>query len=409
MVPRTWLRVLVAGVAVLGLAGCSKADRAVHGAPRCPEGPAAQPAPRQVPPGVAWAWASMNGAPAGSRAEGAVPGWTDVVSVADGRWTTVAVRADGTVWSYGTNIGGSLGQGSYERHYRAEPRRVPGIDDARTVHSSGPTFYVVRRDGTVTAWGDDRFLVNGGKREGYNGVPTPQRVPGLEDIVSMGPGSLNAFALRSDGRVRGWGINLTDVLGDVDGTRLTTIDGVGGVVDVASAGGAVVALKADGRVCAWGNNAHGLLGTEPRGGQSGRPVRVPGLTDVVQVAGGDNVAYALDRDGVVRAWGRGVGGTLGDGDTSDHSSTAPVRVAGLPGIRRIAASGLTGLAIDSKGGLWGWGSGLGLGERAGGDADRPVRIPLPGPALDLSGTHVILDPAPPEDATGGTPFQDTTP
>lgn len=409
MALRSWLRVLVAGAAVLGLASCSEADRAVLGAPGCPDGQAADPAPRKARAGAVWAWSPMNGAPAGSPAEGPVPGWSDVVSVADGRWTTVAVRADGTVWSYGTNIGGSLGQGSYERHYQAEPRRVPGIDDARTVHGSGPTFYVVRRDGTVTAWGDDRFLVNGGKREGHTGVTTPQQVPGLKDVVSMGPGSLNAFALRSDGRVRGWGINLTDVLGDVDGTRLTTIDGVDGVVDVASAGGAVVALKADGRVCAWGNNSHGLLGTEPRGGQTGSPVLVPGLTDVVQVAGGEDVAYALDRDGVVRAWGRGVGGALGDGDVQDHSSAGPTRVEGLPEIRRIAASGLTGLAIDSKGGLWGWGSGLGLGKRAGGNAARPVRIPLPGPALDLSGAHVVLDPAPPGDTTGGEPFQDTTP
>ncbi|WP_149547285.1 RCC1 domain-containing protein [Streptomyces marokkonensis] len=407
MARKSWLRVLVAG-AVLGAAGCGEADRAVLGAPRCPDGPPARPAPRQAQPGFAWAWFPMAGAPAGGIQAGPVPGWTDVVSVADGRFTTVAVRADGTVWSYGTNVGGSLGQGHTERHYQAEPRQVPGIDDAREVHGSGPTFYVVRRDGTVTAWGSDRFLVNGGKREGYDGVATPRRVPGLGDVVSMGPGSLNAFALRSDGRVRGWGINLTDVLGGTDGTRLTTIDGVRGVVDVASAGGAVVAVKGDGRVCAWGNNAYGLLGAEPRGGQSGRPVLVPGLTDVVQVAGGENVAYALDRDGVVRAWGRGAGGALGDGRTSDHTSAKPVCVTGLPEIRRIAALGLTGLAIDTRGGLWGWGSGLGLGGRAGAGAARPVRIPLPGPALDLSGRHVILEHAPSADATGRGPFQDAT-
>ncbi|MEY7974860.1 RCC1 domain-containing protein [Streptomyces pilosus] len=325
-----------------------------------------------------------------------MPGWTDVVSIADTGFTTVAVRADGTVWSYGTNVGGSLGHGFLERRHASQPRPVAGIDDARAVYGNGPTFYVVRGDGTVTAWGHDRFLVNGGRREGRGGVPVPRRVPGTGDVVAMGPGRLNAFVLRSDGRVRGWGVNITAVLGDTRGTRPTTIARLRGVAGVASAGGAVVAVTADGRVRAWGSNAHGLLCSEPLGGRSGRPVLVAGLRDVVQVAGGSDVAYALDREGVVRAWGRGASGALGDGDTSQHASAGPVRVDGLPEIRRIAAFGLTGLALDTDGGLWGWGSGLGLGRYGADDAGRrPVRIPLPGPALDLSGRHVVLDGAAP--------------
>src|SRR5690606_41224330 len=97
----------------------------------------------------------------------------------------------------------------------------------------------------------------------------------------MAPDALTAFALRSDGRVLGWGVNLADVLGDTDSTRLTRIDGVRNAVDLASTGGAVVVATADGAVCAWGNNAHGVLGVEPRGGQSGKPVRVRGLRNIV--------------------------------------------------------------------------------------------------------------------------------
>ncbi len=300
----------------------------------------------------------------------------------------MAVRADGTVWSYGTNVGGSLGHGSQERVHEAEPRQVTGIGPAHAVYSSGPTFYVVLRDGTVSAWGSDRFLVKGGKREGYDGVAVPERVSGAEDVVAMGPNLLNAFALRSDGRVLGWGINLTDVLGDRDGTRIGAVPDVGGVVDVAAAGEAVVTVKADGKVCAWGNNVHGLLAVEPTGGQSARPVHVAALKNIVQVAGGSDVAYALDRGGAVWAWGRGASGALGDGDTSDHASATPVRVTGLPEIRRVSASGLTGYAIDTEGGLWAWGSGTTLGKHAA----RPIRIPLPAPALDVSGHHAIVLP-----------------
>ncbi|MFE9938924.1 RCC1 domain-containing protein [Streptomyces hirsutus] len=154
----------------------------------------------------------------------------------------------------------------------------------------------------------------------------------------------------------------------------------------------MVAARGDGRVCAWGNNAHGLLGVEPRGGQRGRPVLVSGLENIVQVEGGGDVAFALGEDGAVRAWGRGVGGVLGDGDTSDHGSAEPVRVRELPPIRRIASFEFTGLAVDTDGGLRGWGAALVLGGHGKGrNGAAPVRIPVPGPVLDVSGRHVIVE------------------
>ncbi|GLW51544.1 hypothetical protein Stsp02_72050 [Streptomyces sp. NBRC 14336] len=388
MKTKSWLRFLLAGAAVLTLAGCSKADRAVMFAPGCPDGPAARPTQRELPAGTVWAWKTPYGVQEGTFRPGPVPGLTDVVSLADSGHTTVAVRADGTVWSWGTNVSGSLGHGSHERIHESRPRQVKGITRAHAVYSSGPTFYVVLRDGTVTAWGSDRFLVKGGKREGYDGVAVPERVSGVENVAAMGPGALNAFALRTDGKVVGWGINLTDVLGDRDDTTIATIPDVKGVVDVSSADEAVVAVKADGTVCAWGNNAHGLLGVEPTGGQTANPVRVGGLKNIVQVAGGKEVAYALDRDGTVWAWGRGAGGALGDGDISDHVVAKPVRVTGLPKIRRVSAFGLMGHAIDTEGRLWAWGSGA----PADGTPGHPVRIPLPAPALDVSGHHALLLP-----------------
>ncbi len=388
MTTKSWLRFLLAGAAVVTLAGCSKADRAVMFAPPCPEGPAARPTQRELPTGAVWAWKTPYGAQEGTFREGPIPGLTEVVSLADSGHTTVAVRADGTVWSWGTNVSGSLGHGSAERIYEARPRQVTGVGDAHAVYNSGTTFYVVLRDGTVMAWGSDRFLVKGGKREGYEGVTVPERVSGVGNVAVMGPGDLNAFALRADGRVTGWGINLTDVLGDRNDTRIGTIPDVEGVVDVSSAGEAVVAVKADGKVCAWGSNAHGLLGVEPTGGQTANPVRVGGLRNIVQVAGGANVAYAVDRDGRVWAWGRGAGGALGDGDIADHVRAKPIRVTGLPKIRRVSAFGLMGHAIDTKGRLWAWGSGAPAAETPG----RPVRIPLPAPALDVSGHHVLVRP-----------------
>lgn len=388
-----WLRTLVAGIVVLGAAGCTKADRAVMAAPACPDGKSGRPQPARVQSGAVWSGVQQSTAPADAWGGGLVPGWTDVVSVADDGFATAAVRADGTVWTYGVNHKGSLGHGSEARVRLEEPRQVAGITDARSVHNGGSTFFAVRADGSVLAWGSQNILVNAGRRDGYAGVTRPRAVPGADGVHAMAPDALTALALRSDGRVLGWGVNLTDVLGDTDSTRLTRIDGVRNAVDLASTGGAVVVATADGAVCAWGNNAHGVLGVEPRGGQSGKPVRVRGLKDIVQVAGGHHVAYALDRDGTVWAWGRGVSGTLGDGVTAEHHTARPVKVPGLPPVRRIAAHQFTGYAIDTDGGLWSWGSGVTLGDHTRATGAAPERIPLPGPALDISARHVIIDTA----------------
>ncbi len=395
---RRQLRALTAALAgLIGLTGCSAADRAVLAAPPCRDA-SANPEPDTVPPGTVYAWRphfTSAGSPPRPQTTGpqAVPGWDDVVSVASTGHTTAAVHADGTVSIYGLGHDGSLGDGDPARHFAEVPRPVAGITDARSVHVAGHAFFVVRTDGTVVGWGDG-FLVRGGSRDGERAEPTPRPVDGLADVVTIAPGALNAFALHADGRVAGWGTNFTDVLGDRDAASLTTIRDVGGVASLASAGGAVVAATGTGAVCAWGNNVHGLLGIEPTGGQTGRPVAVPGLSGVVQVAGGHDVAFARDERGLVWAWGRGVQGVLGDGDVGDHHSARPRTVPGLPPVRWIGSHGFTGYAIDTDGGLWAWGSRLALDPAEGGEPV-PVPIPLPGPVLAVSGTHAIVGGADP--------------
>jgi regulator of chromosome condensation len=378
-----------------GLQGCSAADRAVLAAPGCAEG-TASPRPVSVGPGTVHTWLphfAAAGTPPRPPTAGepvAVPGWDDVVSVASTGHTTAVVHDDGTVSAYGLGHRGSLGDGDPQRHHTPTPQPVPGITDARSVHAVGQAFFVVRTDGTVLGWGDG-FLARGGVRDGERGEPSPIPVQGLTDVVAVSEGDLAAIALLGDGTVAGWGVNLTAVLGDRDRTDVTVVDDVRGVTSVAAAGGAVVAVTASGQVCAWGNNAHGLLGVEPTGGQTGRPIGLAAPTGVVQVAGGHDVAFALDGAGAVRAWGRGVHGVLGDGDVADHVSAVPRVVPGLPPARLIGAYGLTGYAVDVDGGLWAWGSGLPLGELSGGAAAvRPVRIPMPGPVLAVSGTHALV-------------------
>lgn len=374
------------GLALVGLSSCTAADRAVLTAPRCSDATATPTVDRHEPGRAVL----MSPVTRSSLPTGPVRGWEQVVSVADGRTSLAAVHPDGTVSVVGVDHKGSLAGTSGAAEETLVPQTVPGVTDAVSVAAVGSSFLVTHGDGTVTAWGD-KGLAEGGRLQDRAGVRGPTRVNGVEGVVSVADGSLNVLALRSDGRVTGWGINLTQILGDPHDSRMREIDDVPGAVSVANPGGAAVVATGAGEVCAWGNNVHGLLGVEPRGGQTPRPVRVAGFENVVRVAGGHDFALALDSDGRVWAWGRAVSGMLGDGSTEQTAIATPALVPGLPPIQRVFASDSASYGIDHDGGLWAWGADRRVEPYATADL-LPRLIPLPGPAQEVSGNVVLLGP-----------------
>lgn len=383
-VRRTVAAVTAAILALAGATACSAADRAVLTAPSCSDATASPTPPRNAP-GQAYLLGQVVRS---SLPPGPVAGWEDVVSVADAGTTLAAVHPDGTVSVVGVDHEGLLAGTGGGAQETLVPRTVPGIADALSVAAVSSTFVVTHTDGTMTAWGE-AFLASGGDRGPAPVQPVPSPVPGVSDVVSAADGSLTTLALRSDGSVLGWGINLTQILGERDGTAVREIRDVPGAVSVANAGGAAVVATGVGEVCAWGNNVHGLLGVEPRGGQTPGPVRVEGLEEIVQVAGGNDFALALDSRGDVRAWGRTAHGTLGDGTAEDTAVATPRVVPGLPPLRWIGAAESASYGIDTSGALWAWGRGPLRAADPVPDTV-PRQIPLPGPAQHVSGAVVLL-------------------
>lgn len=380
------LALVFSGIAVAAaLTGCTAADRAVASADRCADAEAS-PKPPSRSPGQVVAVAPLlrSDLPVGP-----VAGWEDVVSVADAGSAAAAVHSDGTVSVVGSDHLGQLAGLPAGPGGITVPQRVPGVTDAVSVTAAGSAFLVVHRDGTVTAWGD-HLIAAGGVRGTDRAKPIPEPVPGVEDIVFVAHGALNVLALRGDGRVTGWGINLVDSLGEPNGTEVRTLREPPGAVSLANADDAAIIATGAGEVCAWGNNVNGLLGVEPRGGQTTNPVRVGDLTGIVQVTGGSDTAYARDDAGSVWAWGRGAAGMLGDGETEQPPTTVPIRIDGIPPMRWIGAADFTGLGIDEEGSLWQWGSGI-AGEPFVAEQTRlPQPVMLPGPAQEVSGRMVLL-------------------
>ncbi|GAB3429703.1 RCC1 domain-containing protein [Actinophytocola sediminis] len=285
-----------------------------------------------------------------------VPGLTEVTSIAAGRYHAVAGRADGTVWAWGMNAEGGLGDGGPVRS--DVPVRVSGLTGVTSVAAGEATSYALRADGTVLAWGSnlDGALGNASLAE-YS--QTPVQVAGLTEVTAIAGGNGGGYALRADGTVWAWGANWSGELGDgadcePSGTGCRSVipvqvTGLTGVTAIAtSAGTTGYALRADGTVWAWGGNERGALGNgadcqDGTGCRSRVPVQVAGLTDVTGIAGGSGAGYALRADGTVSAWGENTNDELGDGTVCDDPagcvSPVPVRVTGLTRAAAVTSGG----------------------------------------------------------------------
>ncbi len=278
---------------------------------------------------------------------------TKAVAIAAGSNHTVTLLADSSVWSWGYNIDGQLGNGTTSSA-RFTPVRVNELAGVTSVSSRGDHTLALKSDGTVWAWGandwgqlGDGFLV---------ARPTPELVSGLAGVASVSAGNNFTVALKVDGTVWAWGTNKgAGQLGDgtnIDRSTPAPVLGLTGVSAVSAGGGHAVALKADGTAWAWGNNVVGQLGI---GSASNRlvPSQVSGFTGGTAVSAGGSHTVAVKGDGTVWAWGLNEFGQLGDGTSVNRS--VPIQVSGLAGVVSVSAGYSHSIALRSDGTVWAWG------------------------------------------------------
>jgi alpha-tubulin suppressor-like RCC1 family protein len=280
-----------------------------------------------------------------------VPGLANVIAVAAGDFHTVAVKGNGTVWTWGNNSNGQLGNNSTGTQWA--PVQVTGLANVVAVAAGASHTVVVKNDGTAWAWGDnwDGQLGDGTTEQRL----TPVQVAGLANVVAVAADVNHSVAVKGDGTVWAWGMNNFGQLGDGTTTnRLTPVQvsGLDTVTAVAAGGRHTVAAKADGTAWAWGYNAFGQVGDGTYNNSRLTPVQVVGLADVTMVAAGDVYTVAVKADGTVWAWGRNDYG-LGDGTTTQK--IAPVQVVGLTNVATVGVGYYHVVAIKDDGSVWTWG------------------------------------------------------
>jgi len=283
-----------------------------------------------------------------------VAGLTSIIGIASAGAHSLALKSDGTVWTWGGNGSGQLGDNTLTARYN--PAQVKGSSGSGVL--SGVIKLAAGRghslalldDGTVWAWGN-----NG---TGQTAL-IPVKVSGLGYVTSISAGEMRSFAIAGTTRY-GWGANEYGQVGDgTTSDRLTpsAISGLDGAATIVAGRYHSAAVTADGKVWTWGHNNFGQLGD---GTATDRlaPAMVTGLTvgKITAIAAGEAHSMAVESNGYVWSWGDNVSGQLGSGDYLDGLS--PARTAAGVGIANVispAAGRISSLALSSKGTVYSWG------------------------------------------------------
>ncbi|MDC0712095.1 RCC1 repeat-containing protein [Stigmatella sp. ncwal1] len=311
--------------------------------------------------GTVWAWGDNSSGQLGNGTKDPQPvvlpvqvsGLTDVVAVAAGASHSLAKSRDGTVWAWGANDDGQLGDGTSLEQIR--PVQVAVLTDVTAVVASANYSLALRGDGTVWAWGDNDLGQIGDGTDKDRAVP--KRVEKLVGIFisTVVVGDDHSLALSREGDVWAWGYNDFGEIGTAEDVQAIPerMSGVTGVKALASGNGHSLALREDGTVLAWGDNSEGQLGYDPEATVN-TPVKVPGLEGITALAAGAEFSLALTGDGTVWAWGINTVGELGIG--TDAPRGLPRKVPGLVDIKVLAAGDAHALVLQGDGTVWAWGA-----------------------------------------------------
>jgi alpha-tubulin suppressor-like RCC1 family protein len=304
----------------------------------------------------AWGWNAYGQVGLGTAAS-TVPNpsvvLSNVVDIGAGHYSSFAVTGDGSVWSWGRNDTGQLGDGTTTN--RRLPVRVAGLVGHTIVDVAGGRNHAIAlaEDGTVYTWGSNRYgQLGDGTFQAHH---VAEQVPGLVDAVRIFAGRDHSMAVAADGTVWGWGHNTHGELADGSLTNRSTprratrlahgsVVALTNIVDVDAGAYHSLARTSGGRVWSWGWNDDGQLGDGTHKSRS-RAIRVKPLIGVVDIAGGRESSIAVTIEGVVYAWGENLFGQLGDGTTSDTGRSTPGPVPDIPSAVTVGMGRDSAMAI----------------------------------------------------------------
>lgn len=324
---------------------------------------------------------------------------TDILQVAAGKHHSIAIQRNGYLLAWGRNSNGQLGHGTKDSYYHHTPKVIKDLDHMIDVAAGWFHSLGLERDGTVWAWGGNykgqlgdntvlerstpvqvrgpkggnMFLENiikigagsdfsvaldkfGKVWQWGRDTLVPEQVAKLEDIVDIATGAWHTLALKQDGTVWAWGYNWSGQLGigvweyengytpNNEYNDVLQVQNLSNIVAIAAGNDHSLALTEAGTIFAWGDNDHGQIGTTVNRNKYW-PIEIPSIKDIISIAAGEYSTYAIRNDKTYWAWGDNSNGVLGDGTM--EKSNIPKEISTIAGwdVEKIEAGRGHALAV----------------------------------------------------------------
>ena len=309
----------------------------------------------------------------------------DVKSVSVGYGSTLVIKNDDSLWGWGCNSFGSLGIGSAEKHHFSH---VKIMTDVSFVLNRGDRVFALTKNNVLWAWGNNQDGTTGGGLLGdvtNENRNSPVRI--LDDVIAISSNAQHAMAIKSDGSLWGWGMNNYGQLGD--GTSIGRNEPVKIIDEVSLVYAGLCMTKAiryDGSLWIWGFNLGGQVGDGTKEKRY-NPVKI--MDDVAFVS--EEGDYAIKTDGGLYGWG------MEYAQLEDGIITKPRRPIKIMDDVVTVRNGFsepdirTTIAVKNDGSLWKWGVAVSAWRGDGAKASKvpPVKILENVIAITGKKTHIM--------------------
>lgn len=283
--------------------------------------------------------------------------WTKTASMTQ---AVLAIRSDQSLWAWGTNTNGRLGDGTTVS--KTSPVQIAASGIANIAATAATGFYITT-SGALVSWGlgTSGILASGSTVA----RSTPTQVGTLTNWSKISCGTGAALAIKTDGTLWGWGLNTSGLIGDGSTIARSSPVQIGTLTDwakVSVGSSQSIAVKTDGTLWAWGSSANGQRG-DGSFTDTSSPVQVNSGTDWIDVASVQAGNYALKSDGTLWISGSNNFSSLLNGGPAgaDYSATdnisTPVSIPNWYTTTTIGgckAHHFTGIGVDGR--LYAWGS-----------------------------------------------------
>ena len=324
---------------------------------------------------------------------------SDATAISAGRDHTCVLRRDSSIYCWGNNNYGQLGNGEQgdgwedDSAYSVIPVQVKNISDATAISAGLVHTCALIKDGTIRCWGNNEIGKLGTGTNSSSSVPV--RVTDITDATAISAGSQHTCALIKDSTIKCWGGNWFGQLGNsteddstsvpVRVTDITDAD-ITNAAAISAGRDHTCALIKDSTIKCWGGNWFGQLGNSADrlgnnnpsatvNNPSATPVKVTDITDATAISAGDDHTCALIKDSTIKCWGVNFSGQVGTG-TYPHTFT-PVKVTDITDATAIITGNNHTCTLKREGSIYCWGNNdngqLGTGIISGSSV--PVKVP----------------------------------